>query len=589
MNKLNCVFLFAALLLVCSSASAPGVLGAACGCEDCDECSGPFPGQQCMEYSCSDYVCKRAKILNCCPNEICEAGEDYGNCPGDCVPKELSIEVLSPTSEQSFMRGESVLLKFKILADDRPIASADTNVIGVFGIIDLKNDGEHGDGLLGDSVYGNYAVVGEDVDEGTYDLVVSSSFLGLSKIETFEVEIVPRLDMSVEVDQSVVLGETVHISGVVKKKGEYVSIPLEVSITQNDEEIFKEDVESNEAGEFEVEYHTATINPDGVWQVRVYGEDATGNYALFEDMILVAEAKSVQPLDVEFLSRINPNYTRGENLLVVAKVIEGGENISRANCMLHLPNGDKVDLKELQQGQYSAMYEIPLDAELEKQNFFISASYVDGNVLHKGEKVFVTNILPAELTINVIKPEQMSFMVGEKIEFITEVTYPNESLVPNADVKILVFDEEIALEQIKKGLYVTEYVTKDSKMGETDVYFGATDEYGNEGFKAVRVDISGKSGTYYVKQYGTLGIIAVVVIGAVGAIVGVARWRKAKLKHLQEKEEGIKEKIMDLQNRYFSEKSVGVKAYKELLGKYENELAVVQQSIEFERDKKGNK
>jgi len=94
-----------------------------CNCpDDCGSCLGDVPGRVCRQYACLEDICSITTIENCCGNTLCEESETYGNCPTDCTPKSVEIEVLSPTA-QKFVRGEEVLFKLVITADERAISS----------------------------------------------------------------------------------------------------------------------------------------------------------------------------------------------------------------------------------------------------------------------------------------------------------------------------------------------------------------------------------------------------------------------------------------------------------------------------------
>ena len=76
----------------------------ACSCpDDCGKCSGKVSNKDCTEYYCTgDDICAIQLILNCCRNDICENlgeyYEDFGNCPSDCEPKNVNLNILTPNS-----------------------------------------------------------------------------------------------------------------------------------------------------------------------------------------------------------------------------------------------------------------------------------------------------------------------------------------------------------------------------------------------------------------------------------------------------------------------------------------------------------
>jgi hypothetical protein len=315
--------------------------------------------------------------------------------------------------------------------------------------------------------------------------------------------------------------------------------------------------------------------------VKVFGGDEYGNYLLIEEVVNVLEPATILPIEVELLSKISANYARGDGMMVVAKAYYANENISGARLELVLENNERVELHELQAGQYSSLYTIPFDSNTGISDFRVVATYFDQNTAYRGEMIFSANVRPAELDMQVRKPDHMSFMVGEKIDLVVELSYPNGSLVPNAEVKALLRGKEIVLEQATKGVYVAEYFPLEGDMGEAKLFFGAEDAHQNAGYASVTLDISGKGGEYYLSRYGF--VIGLVIVAAIGlaAVVAYGQLHVKKVSALRQKETDIINKIKDLQNQYFVERTVGEKNYRELLNKYEMELSVVRQSIEL--------
>ncbi len=56
------------------------------GCEESEcEINNDCPSRECFRYECVDGECVEEVIRDCCGNRICEEGQNYCNCPQDCV------------------------------------------------------------------------------------------------------------------------------------------------------------------------------------------------------------------------------------------------------------------------------------------------------------------------------------------------------------------------------------------------------------------------------------------------------------------------------------------------------------------------
>lgn len=56
-------------------------------CDDFDECTRDYCGAE------TGYECVHEPIVPCCGNGECETGEDYINCPADCPPPVIEVEI----------------------------------------------------------------------------------------------------------------------------------------------------------------------------------------------------------------------------------------------------------------------------------------------------------------------------------------------------------------------------------------------------------------------------------------------------------------------------------------------------------------
>lgn len=98
-----------------------------CTCPlDCGSCA-PSPYEVCHEYlPCEDTnnVCTVILVPSCCGNELCEGLEDFGNCPRDCDPETLDIELVSPVLDAPFARGQEGSFAVKLSSAGRELFDA---------------------------------------------------------------------------------------------------------------------------------------------------------------------------------------------------------------------------------------------------------------------------------------------------------------------------------------------------------------------------------------------------------------------------------------------------------------------------------
>ena len=110
-----------------------------------------------------------------CGNNVCELGENYTLCPADCINPNLELTVESPLDNQVFLRGDVILIKVKILENQKSGLNMDYVLArGFFGSISLYDDGDHNDQKFKDGIYANVGAIKIDQNKGLYPI----SFLG---------------------------------------------------------------------------------------------------------------------------------------------------------------------------------------------------------------------------------------------------------------------------------------------------------------------------------------------------------------------------------------------------------------------------
>ncbi|MFH1587332.1 MAG: hypothetical protein ABID38_05730 [Candidatus Diapherotrites archaeon] len=598
MNDGKFTFLLA-LFLVFSVVIIPAVNAASCGdgscgvgenscscSEDCGSCSGPVPSKSCREYYCTtEDICSIQIELNCCGNDLCETKESYGNCPADCTPKSISITVLNPDEEDQYLRGEFVNIKVRITAEGRSIASARVKATGFFGTTTLFNDGKHGDELISDDVYGTWIELPLDLESGEKEVVVSAEFIGLVNDETIKINFKPELAADFDIEGIYFLGDVIDIAGYVKAHKTGISIPLRIVFKTGEKTLHKAEINSEEDGEFRYNYHTNFLEEPGIWLVNIGGVDLNNNSVFIEKSILVRESIPESHLEIELIKKLESIYVRGQEMEFIVKVTNRNEEeIAGADVKILMGN-KTVPLAEIRSGQYSGLYRIPWNEQLERRDLMISARKEEGEVLLSGSETLFVTIAPADLSIDIIEPREKRYKVGDTIPIEVDASYGSLEFIGNGTVTTLINGKEIVLNAVGIGLYEGSYYVEEEDEGEMRFEVRAEDEYGNSNFVEESILISGKSIVFDImKNIAIIAIVGAVLI-SVGMITAFFIIQRRRLGKLIRRRKEVEELEIELQKRYFDETSISKGEFKDGMEKYEMELKILTEEIAKLREK----
>lgn len=560
-----------------------------CNCPtDCGKCEGEVPHRLCREYGCVGEICKIIVIPDCCGNDICEesAGyyEDYGNCPADCTPKEVTIEFLSPLEGEYYMRGDVVHFKARIAADGRSIASPDVNLDGFFGLLELYNDGKHGDEKPYDSIFGNYLVIESNVNEGSHPIFARTAFRGVDGNTTIELEINAKFDIEVETGGEYALGDIIPIAGQIMRRGSPLQIEIDANLFFGNVLLFEDRVESDEDGRFSTFYHTSLIDSPGEWTLSISAVDANNNYIFYEKKIDVGMPSQTPPLNLELVEPIEESYSKGSSILFIVRVInDKGEIVEGATVEVEGPNGKIIALEELVRGKYSGLFNIDYTFPSETIEFTIRASKTEGSETRRASMHIETSVENLELVLEVLSPNKLSYAVGEQMEIRLRISYPNGDAVSNAKAEAMIGTNEINLIETEIGVYTGSYVVEEGYKEQIKVFFSADDGTGNTGIGTRDVEISGKVFWYdLMKNLFVLGVgFIILAIGAVISLIFILK--RNKLVMLEKKKYEIEAMQKNLQRRYFDEDAINKEEFKELTDKYERQLKEINNEISRQR------
>ncbi|MFH1240259.1 MAG: hypothetical protein V1672_03505 [Candidatus Diapherotrites archaeon] len=547
--------------------------------EDESLCSGSYGACKELQWDSDEGFCRVVIEPNCCGNDICEDSgeyfEDFGNCPADCTPTKVDIEILKPEADDFYYRGETFLIKADVTAHGRSAAGSDVNAESTdfFKSIMLKNDGKHEDNKAFDSVYGVYVTISDSQKKEIYPVSVGAVFRGIYEIIDFNITVETQLGGDFSSEEYYNLGDLIEITGFVERKNNKISIPLDVNISVNENIIFETAIESDSNGVFKTEYHTSLIDPKGTWIIKVRGTDKNNNYVYIEKEVQVFEERKNEFLQIELIKELKSTYSRGENLEFIVEIKnESEELITGADVKMISPLDESVILNELKEGQYSAVYKINSDMPLEMQNFTINAKKENQEYSLQGTKDFEIIIEKSGLILDLIKPQMGLYKIGENIEIQIKVRYPDDEPVRGADVKALINKTELNLKEIAAGIYSTLYVLKEEDAGNIKIQFEAKDKSENIGKGEERIDVAGTDVFYLIQKNVLLIVLIAAILVILAPRVGKIVFRKKKTEQLKKRKQTIISLQKNLQKKYFKENSIQETEYNELMDDYENQI-----------------
>ncbi|HZX20238.1 MAG TPA: choice-of-anchor X domain-containing protein [archaeon] len=518
----------------------------------------------CTRKECFENNCSEEPELFCCGNGFCEQSE---TCSSDCENTEM--EILKPLFGDYVNFGESFSIEVK--------ADPGKNIVaeGFFGTKELFDDGKHNDAKSNDGLYAN-SFSAESVSEGVKQVKISSA----GKSVYLNLNVVPLLEtLLITNKETLVLTETLEIKGTIAKKGAPVKTTLEITAENLGQNIFRENIETDNFGNFKYSYRSLSIDPAGDWAIKVSGNDDFGN-----KIERITSAKFISPeenlpLAIKVLNELKNEYSAGEKFGIEIEVANNGENISGAKVTATLNGTHSFELSETESGTYSAIIMIPEKTPSGKASVVISA---EKNSL-KGRKIIEIAVKKFNIIIEIVNVQKETYQAGEsvffKIKAVNEMGLPIE----NARAMLKIEEEEIPL-TFTNGLYVGSYRIVD--IGTFNGIIEITDSSNNIGVKGIGINAEGYSPEYYLDHY-----LQAIILGVAGIIgLGFLSWhfysRRKQKGQLSEKEEELTKKIRGIQTRYFRLGALSRQKYDELMLKYEQELESVRKEL---KNRKGDK
>jgi hypothetical protein len=202
----------------------------------------------------------------------------------------IEVHVLSPSSGQTFRRGDAIFLKAQVTEDGAPRAGLDVTA-SCPALMPTATLYDKGDGS-----YEKTVQVPSGADAASYEIDFAASGIHGYSVINIDPEI---LDVNVEAERSnyTILDELV-VEGHVSRDG--TDIPADVRITISSGIKIKEDTIHTVDGFYRYTYQTTSADPVGTWTVRAKATDDNGNIGSGITSVTVEENPGLIKYGMEF-------------------------------------------------------------------------------------------------------------------------------------------------------------------------------------------------------------------------------------------------------------------------------------------------
>jgi hypothetical protein len=518
--------------------------------------------------------------MHCCGNELCELGEDYGNCPADCLPTEIKIKVLEPDFDDYFVRGEEVLFKVQATSHGRKAILSDINITTDFmGPLRLYNDGKHDDDGVFDDIFAATFTVPVDLKPGDYNFVLDVNFKGVVDQIDYNFVLNPIIEVKLVLNDLYALGDDIKINfETYYKKKLAKNLALDVNVVGPSDNLLFEKSVTSSSGIYSPNYRTSLLEPSGKWTFTVSGTDDFNNTAFASRQVDVLKPGKHSFLVFEMLSPSDITFVRGKT--VPMKIVlrdTFGSTIQGAFIQLFTPAGELILLDENTDanavpGIYFKDFNLGFNEPAGGQKFKLEASKTQDLIELVGEKFVDLEIEPAPLDVEVLKPESFFFQAGDTLLVEIFVTYLEGVRVSGADVNLLLNSSPIEFKEVEPGVYQGTTVLTSDDVGRFTLDLNAADIYGNLGTADFEFEVSGMSLIRQLQVMSPVIILLLIALGIASFFAWQFYYRKASLASLRKEKKKVMALEKDLQKKYFEQNLLSRKEFNRTMEEYEDKL-----------------
>lgn len=500
-------------------------------------------------------------------------------------PTTIYIQVLSPSDNQTLVRGEKLIIKTEVTGGGNKLTDADV-IAEVFSQkVRLHDDGLHGDEATNDGIYAAEIEI-KQFREGSYKILISafktsSTYAGAAI--TREVFVNPKLDIAAsfnEPDYS--KGEKMVLTGEVRD-----SLARLIKDGNLDVEFSFDKWKSSKStsigvnGNFLLDYLVSFGDPEGKWDATVFVKDQFNNSGSAKLAIDVKTPVAGSYLYVKFLTPVEDlTYSRGETIKLAVEVTEGDKLVSNADISVKTPKGDVLRLNETAGGAYSAEYSLGYDEPVGNISLVAQGIKYDEGKFKAGGNFIPIQVRPANVKLDIIEPSKSDFVEGETVTIAAKALYPDGTSVSGANVFVeSPSGEKIYLKEVEKGLYEKDYVIKPGEEGSWQMQLAAEDAYGNSA-SAQKVILVGQITLFYLLlQYWYLVAIGSAPFAYLGYRLARSSISTRTAGDMENELKRIVKMKEEAQIKYFKKGSIEKGTYESLMKEYERKESDVRTKL----------
>lgn len=257
------------------------------------------------------------------------------------------------------------------------------------------------------------------------------------------------------------------------------------------DEFFSTDLNLSSSGEFYYAYHGTAIDPASEWIVTLKAFDDQN--AFFSKSISLVPQSAIRnsAFGIEWIEPVNRVFKRGEEtpLVFLVKDVQG-KPVENATLRVQAPDNSLVLLQPGTDGSYVGKIRLGMQTPLKEQVFRLEAEkIVDRESLH-AVKDFVVRVEPGEIRIQVIEPDFVGFLAGQKMDFLIRAEYATGQSIAHATSEVILPQERVALIEDEPGLFSGYYwLPLDQQKGQLSLLFQVSDKLGNKSQLGKNIEI----------------------------------------------------------------------------------------------------
>ena len=488
------------------------------------------------------------------------------------APGSMSMQILSPNSNETFKRGDKIPIKIKLTSGDA-VQDATANVEAFLQTFRLHDDGLHDDGNTNDGVYAG-TIETKSFYEGVYKLIISASKEGYKGVvDSRDIVINPLLKINAIFNNTEYSkGEKLILTGDVKDslnraiKGGSLNVDFSFKQWKS-----SKITEVGVGGNFFLDYLISFGDPEGVWAAKLLVKDQFNNSGSADLTIDVKTPAAGSFLYVKFLAPVESlTYSRGETIKLAVEVTDVSKPVSNANVSIKTPDGGIVRLDETTPGTYSADYNLGYDAPVGNISL-VAEGITEAEGKFKGGGNFIPIVVkPVELKVDLLSPTKSDFVAGETVEFQAKVLYPDSTSASGASVFVeSPRGEKIFLKEEEKGLYTTDYTIQTGEEGSWQMQLKVEDAHGNLALAQKAILIGEITLFYLMLKYWYLVAIGASPFAYLGYRLTKSASAKSRLENMKGELNRVVQMKKEAQTKYYREGSIDKATYDSLMKEYE--------------------